>query len=182
MNWKKKTVLSVDEIETLFNKMKQSNQIFKDKSFLCSFEKPETLKDINIVNLLAFDNKTDIVGHWICLIPNGSDCIVYTCFGIVSYSLFKWLINYGFETITFILDQQQNLNSSSCGFYCIRFIYHFFEMPDIKAVYSYFNNYSNFDYITYSKDSKVLKSRLENFDVEKYKKIINVYMDLIKQS
>lgn len=177
MNWKKKTVLSVDEIETLFNKMKESNKIFKNKSFLCSFEKPTTLKDkqlrclelrdINIVNLLSFDDKTDIVGHWIVLIPNGSDCIVYTCFGIVSYSLYKWLIEYGFETITFILDQQQNLNSSSCGFYCIRFIY------------SYFNNDSNFDYITYN-DKDVVKSRLENFDVEKYKKINDVYIDLIK--
>lgn len=169
MNWKKKTVLSVDEIETLFNKMKESNQIFKNKSFLCSFEKPKTLKDINIVNLLAFDNKTDIVGHWITIILNGSDCIVYTCFGIVSHSLFKWLLDYGFETITFILDQQQNLNSSSCGFYCIRFIY------------SYFVDDFDFDYITFNKDS-VLKSRLENFDVEKYKKIINVYINLIKQS
>lgn len=176
MNWKKKTVLSVDEIETLFNKMKESNIIFKNKSFLCSFEKPETLKDINIVNLLAFDNKTDIVGHWITLIPNGSDCIVYTCFGIVSYSLFKWLIEYGFETITFILDQQQNLNSSSCGFYCIRFIYSYFNNENAKASH---DKVANFDYITYN-DKDVVKSRLENFDVEKYKKIINVYMDLIK--
>lgn len=185
MSNSKKSVLTVDEINKLWDNMKQENKQLAEMSFQCSFTKPKDLKKINILNLLAFSGLTNITGHWIVVIPLSDDevspesrdsvAVVYTCFGIVSYDLFDWLRT-SYKNIKFILDQQQNLNSSSCGYYCLRFIYQFLFKDSV------------FNYIIYNNSGSVNDSQFlieeddKKFDVEKYKKILNVYLKLISQS
>ena len=96
---------------------------------------------------------------------------IYTCYGIISDDLLKVLIKYydNYNYI-FILSQenQQNLKSSSCGYYSLRFLKEF-EEDDLNKV----------NYVIYNNKKNIIEFNIRNepFDLKKFINYLNVYLN-----
>lgn len=79
-------------------------------------------RQIYILNAYSYERKPPSVGHWIVLITEGKDALLYTCLGIIPNGLIKHLSDQGYTHILVDLRTHQKITSKSCGWYCIRYI------------------------------------------------------------
>lgn len=79
-------------------------------------------RQIYILNAYSYERKPPSIGHWIVLITEGKDALLYTCLGIIPKGLVNYLLDQGFTHILIDLRTHQKITSKSCGWYCIRYI------------------------------------------------------------
>ena len=79
-------------------------------------------RQIYILNAYSYEKHPPSIGHWIVLITEGKDALLYTCLGIIPKGLINYLIDQGFTHILVDLRTHQKITSKSCGWYCIRYI------------------------------------------------------------
>lgn len=120
----RQTLTSANDLETMFDDFK--NETKSDINFQVSFIKidfPISNKlNYYIVNLYPYEETPKQIGHWITVITQDKNCIIYTCFGLFSLGLMEFLEDNGYENIAWDMSADQPLNSKSCGYYCLRYI------------------------------------------------------------
>jgi hypothetical protein len=79
-------------------------------------------RQIYILNAYSYEKHPPSIGHWIVLITEGKDALLYTCLGIIPKGLINYLIDQEFTHIMVDLRTHQKITSKSCGWYCIRYI------------------------------------------------------------
>ena len=79
-------------------------------------------RQIYILNAYSYEHTPPSVGHWVVLITEGKDALLYTCLGIVPGGLIQYLSDQGYTHILVDLRTHQKITSKSCGWYCIRYI------------------------------------------------------------
>ncbi len=106
-------------------------------------ELPSDLKDGNyIINL---QNHDESGSHWTCFIKFKNEIFYYDSFGVVmpqnQYDIFVKSA----DNIYYIDKHDQDLNATSCGWYCISFLYFMNNtrgnmLNNMKKFYKKFNN------------------------------------------
>lgn len=81
-----------------------------------------TSRQVYILNAYSYEKHPPSIGHWIVLITEGKDALLYTCLGIIPKGLVNYLLDQGFTHILVDLRTHQKITSKSCGWYCIRYI------------------------------------------------------------
>jgi hypothetical protein len=79
-------------------------------------------RQIYILNAYSYEKKPPTIGHWVVLVTEGKDALIYTCLGIIPKGLINHLLDQGFTHILVDLRTHQKITSKSCGWYCIRYI------------------------------------------------------------
>lgn len=145
--------------------------LFTHNEIIKAFKQKNTYINL-IINLINVKEEHNKLGHWIALkIDNKTKQIyIYTCYGLISEELLDTLIKY-YHTYkyVFILSQvnQQNLKSSSCGYYSLRFLKEF-EPDDLKEL----------NYVVYNDDKNIISLQLNNemFDINLFTRVIETYL------
>lgn len=106
---------SKDELNKMIKELRLNNLIAIDP-------KPDFNIPINsgiIFDVFNFADSHPNIGHWILFkrISNDS-CILIDSYGVYHQNLIDELMKV-YKNIIIVLDQQQNLNSQSCGYYSI---------------------------------------------------------------
>ena len=110
----------------------------------------------NTFYIINMQNSTEGHGtHWVCMYYNGMDNYYFDAFGFIPpKEVEDKLIKYSYSK-----KDIQDINSSSCGWYCIAFIKFLYKRPFKRDFYDCFIN-------LFSKDTKnnevVLKQILDN--------------------
>lgn len=177
----KDNILSVEDLYDLAKDMKLKHKLYVGFTYDEIYKLIKDNKGVNyyIFNLLGFSHLDNEMGHYIaCIIDSEQKkIIIYTCYGITSYEIIKMF--YSFDKyhnyeIYFDLDQQQKINSNSCGWYCLRWLKGFEKSK---------KEFDNIMIVVYDKGQYLIKDFIvsKNWNVERYKKYTKEYLKRINK-
>lgn len=162
-----KTLTSTNDLENMINDYikETKNNLNYNISFVKINFPIENKVNAYIVNLYAYEKIPKEIGHWVVVLTKNTNALIYTCFGLYSLGLLKFLGENGYKNVVFDLSADQPLNSKSCGYFCLRYIID--KQWKLMDNYLWFeiNNKNKFNLISKNIDEKNKPKLRKNNDI-----------------